>query len=130
MNGAKARVLICDDDPLLLELMEFRLRAKGYEVIKAVDGAEALSKAEKEAPDIIALDAMMPKADGLEVLARIKGDPALSETPVVMLTARKGERDIVSALEKGADDYLVKPFIPEELLARLARLLARKSGRR
>ncbi|TIW65560.1 MAG: response regulator, partial [Mesorhizobium sp.] len=95
MNGAKARILICDDDPLLLELMEFRLRAKGYEVIKAVDGAEALSKAERDAPDIIVLDAMMPKADGIEVLARIKGDPALSETPVVMLTARKAEKDIV-----------------------------------
>ncbi|TGR89987.1 response regulator, partial [bacterium M00.F.Ca.ET.191.01.1.1] len=93
----------------LLELMEFRLRAKGYEVIKAVDGAEALSKAERDGPDIIVLDAMMPKADGIEVLARIKGDPNLSETPVVMLTARKAEKDIVSALEKGADDYLVKP---------------------
>jgi DNA-binding response OmpR family regulator len=130
VDGAKARVLICDDDPLLLELMEFRLRAKGYEVIKAVDGAEALEKAQQEAPDVVVLDAMMPKADGLEVLARIKGDPTLSDTPVVMLTARKGQKDIVSALDKGADDYLVKPFIPEELLARLARLIARKSGTR
>jgi len=130
VDGSKARVLICDDDPLLLELMEFRLRAKGYEVIKAVDGAEALAKAEQDRPDIIVLDAMMPKADGLEVLARIKGDPALSEIPVVMLTARKGEKDIVSALDKGADDYLVKPFIPEELLARLARLIARKRAKR
>ncbi|TGS13793.1 MULTISPECIES: response regulator [unclassified Mesorhizobium] len=130
MDGAKARVLICDDDPLLLELMEFRLRAKGYEVIKAVDGAEALEKAQQEAPDVVVLDAMMPKVDGLEVLARIKGDPTLSDTPVVMLTARKGQKDIVSALDKGADDYLVKPFIPEELLARLARLIARKGGKR
>ncbi|TPI11712.1 response regulator [Mesorhizobium sp. B4-1-1] len=130
MDGAKARILICDDDPLLLELMEFRLKAKGYEVVKAVDGAEALEKVRRDAPDVVVLDAMMPKADGLEVLARIKGDPALSETPVVMLTARKGEKDIVSALDKGADDYLVKPFIPEELLARLARLIARKSGKR
>ncbi|RAZ80260.1 response regulator transcription factor [Mesorhizobium atlanticum] len=130
MDGAKARVLICDDDPLLLELMEFRLRAKGYEVIKAVDGAEALEKAQQDAPDVVVLDAMMPKADGLEVLARIKCDPALSDTPVIMLTARKGQKDIVSALDKGADDYLVKPFIPEELLARLARLIARNSGKR
>lgn len=130
VNGEKAKVLICDDDPLLLELMEFRLKAKGYEVIKAADGAEALAKAQQDEPDIIVLDAMMPKVDGLEVLARIKGDPDLSGTPVVMLTARKGEKDIVSALEKGADDYLVKPFIPEELLARLARLIARKSGKR
>lgn len=129
MDGAKAKVLICDDDLLLLELMEFRLQTKGYDVVRAVDGAEALTKAATESPDIIVLDAMMPKSDGFEVLGRIKGDPHTSDIPVIMLTARKGERDIVSALEKGAEDYLVKPFIPEELLARLSRLLARKGKR-
>jgi two-component system OmpR family response regulator len=129
VNGEKAKVLICDDDPLLLELMEFRLQAKGYEVVKATDGGEALAKAQQESPDIIVLDGMMPKSDGLEVLARIKADENLADVPIVMLTARKGERDIVSALEKGADDYLVKPFIPEELLARLARLLTRRGGK-
>ena len=130
MSAAKTKVLICDDDPLLLEFMEFRLQAKGYDVVKAVDGAEALSRVGGERPDIVVLDAMMPKSDGFEVLARIKNDPDLSAIPVVMLTARKGEKDIVSALEKGADDYLVKPFIPEELLARLARLVSRRQGRR
>lgn len=130
MGVAKTKILICDDDPLLLELMEFRLQAKGYEVVKAVDGAQALSLVGAEQPDIVVLDAMMPKSDGFEVLARIKNDPELSAIPVVMLTARKGEKDIVSALEKGADDYLVKPFIPEELLARLARLVSRRHGRR
>jgi DNA-binding response OmpR family regulator len=130
VSAAKTKVLICDDDPLLLELMEFRLQAKGYEVVKAADGAEALSLVGGERPDIVVLDAMMPKSDGFEVLARIKNDPDLSAIPVVMLTARKGEKDIVSALEKGADDYLVKPFIPEELLARLARLVSRRQGRR
>jgi two-component system, OmpR family, alkaline phosphatase synthesis response regulator PhoP len=129
VDGAKAKVLICDDDLLLLELMEFRLQTKGYDVVRAVDGAEALTKARAESPDIIVLDAMMPKSDGFEVLGRIKGDPNTSDIPVIMLTARKGERDIVSALEKGAEDYLVKPFIPEELLARLSRLLARKGKR-
>ena len=128
MNGSKAKVLICDDDPLLLELMEYRLRAKGYEVSKAADGAEALAKAKIDGPDVIVLDAMMPKSDGFEVLTRVKADPALADISVIMLTARKGERDIVSALEKGADDYLVKPFIPEELLARLARVIARKQA--
>ncbi|WP_448956348.1 response regulator transcription factor [Labrys neptuniae] len=128
MSAAKTKVLICDDDPLLLELMEFRLQAKGYAVVKAVDGAQALALVGEERPDIVVLDAMMPKSDGFEVLTRIKNDPDLSAIPVVMLTARKGEKDIVSALEKGADDYLVKPFIPEELLARLARLVSR--GRR
>lgn len=130
MGVAKTKILICDDDPLLLELMEFRLQAKGYKVVKAVDGAQALSLVGVEQPDIVVLDAMMPKSDGFEVLARIKNDPELSAIPVVMLTARKGEKDIVSALEKGADDYLVKPFIPEELLARLARLVSRRHGRR
>jgi DNA-binding response OmpR family regulator len=68
---------------------------------------------------------MMPRVDGFEVLSRMKSDASVSHIPVIMLTARKGEKDIVSALERGADDYLVKPFIPEELLARLSKLLAR-----
>jgi two-component system OmpR family response regulator len=127
MSATKAKILICDDDQLLQELMQFRLTAKGYEVVQARDGAEALAKARTERPDLVVLDAMMPKSDGFEVLTRIKDDPALTETPVIMLTARKTEKDIVSALEKGADDYLVKPFIPEELLARLSRILARRS---
>ena len=125
----KPKVLICDDDKLLLELIEYRLAAKGYDVVRAADGAEALSMMIRERPELVVLDAMMPKTDGFEVLARIKGDPALAETPVIMLTARKSEKDIVSALEKGADDYLVKPFIPEELMARLSRLLARRAKR-
>ncbi len=129
MDGVKAKILICDDDPLLLDLMEYRLRAKGYGVVKANDGAEALAIVRSERPDLVVLDAMMPKSDGFEVLTRIKADPLLSDTLVIMLTARKTEKDIVSALEKGADDYLVKPFIPEELLARLSRLLARKGVR-
>ncbi len=129
VDAAKAKILVCDDDPLLLELMDFRLQAKGYAVVKAKDGAEALEMVRSERPDLVVLDAMMPRTDGFEVLARIKSDPQHSEIPVIMLTARKTEKDIVSALEKGADDYLVKPFIPEELLARLSRLLARRGAR-
>ncbi len=124
-----AKILICDDDPLLLELMDYRLRAKGYEVVQAADGEQALSQTVAEKPQLVVLDAMMPRTDGFEVLARIKGDPELAEIPVIMLTARKSERDIVSALEKGADEYLVKPFIPEELLARMAKLLGRRPVR-
>lgn len=125
----KHRILICDDDPLLIELMSFRLRAKGFEVITATDGEEALAKLASERPSLIVLDAMMPRLDGFEVLSRMKSDRAVSHIPVIMLTARKGEKDIVSALERGADDYLVKPFIPEELLARLSKLLARQAPR-
>jgi two-component system, OmpR family, alkaline phosphatase synthesis response regulator PhoP len=127
MSANGRRVLICDDDPLLLELMEFRLSGKGFVVSTAADGAEALEKARGQVPDVVVLDAMMPRVDGFQVLKSIKDDPALAGTVVIMLTARKSERDIVSALEKGADDYLVKPFIPEELLARMNRLLARKT---
>ena len=122
----KHRILICDDDPLLIEFISFRLKAKGYEVITAADGEEALSSVLNEQPSLIVLDAMMPRLDGFEVLSRMKSNAAMSHIPVIMLTARKGEKDIVSALERGADDYLVKPFIPEELLARLSRLLSRQ----
>jgi DNA-binding response OmpR family regulator len=125
----KHRILICDDDPLLIELMSFRLKAKGFDVITAVDGEEALSKVASEHPSLVVLDAMMPRLDGFDVLSRMKSDAGVSHIPVIMLSARKGEKDIVSALERGADDYLVKPFIPEELLARLSKLLARQAPR-
>lgn len=125
MNDTRT-ILVCDDDPLLIELMEFRLRAKGFDVAVARDGAEALQKAEEVRPAAVVLDAMMPRVDGFEVLSRLKANGALADIPVIMLTARKSENDIVSALDKGADDYLVKPFIPDELMARLSRLLARK----
>lgn len=123
---SKHTILVCDDDPLLVELMEFRLKAKGYDVVTAPDGEEALRKVASERPSLVVLDAMMPRLDGFAVLGRIKDDAELADTPVIMLTARKSEKDIVSALERGADDYLVKPFIPDELLTRLSKLLARR----
>lgn len=120
----KPRILVCDDDPLLVQLVEFRLRAKDFEVETAADGEEALATIRNNPPDLVVLDAMMPGIDGFELLVRIKEDDQLAKIPVVMLTARKGEKDIVSALERGAADYLVKPFIPDELLARIQRILA------
>ncbi len=116
-------ILIADDEPLMLELLEFRLAQRDYRTITATDGREALARLEDSAPDAVVLDAMMPVHDGLEVLRRMRASPEHAETPVIMLTARRGEKDIVGALEIGANDYLVKPFMPEELLARLARLL-------
>lgn len=126
--NTKAKVLLCDDDPLMLELLSYRLNSRGYDVVTAADGAMALSQVSVERPALVVLDAMMPHTDGFEVLARIKADPELADTPVIMLTARKSEQDIVSALEKGADDYLSKPFIPEELLARAAKLILRRKA--
>lgn len=119
-------VLVADDEPLLTELLEFRLTARGYETLVARDGREALEQLGTNKPDAVVLDMMMPVHDGLEVLRRMRASPDHSDTPVIMLTARRGEADVIGALELGANDYLVKPFLPEELLVRLGRLLAGK----
>lgn len=117
------RVLVCDDDALLVDLLAYRLTGRGYDVIVAHDGSQALEQLAAARPDAIVLDAMMPVVDGYEVLRRVREDERLAHIPVLMLTARKQESDIVGALELGANDYMVKPFIPEELVARLSRLL-------
>jgi DNA-binding response OmpR family regulator len=120
-------ILIADDEPLLTELLDFRLAARGYRTAIAHDGREALAMLDELHPDAVVLDMMMPVHDGSEVLRRMRASESHASTPVIMLTARRGEADVVGALELGADDYLVKPFLPEELLIRLSRLLA---GRR
>jgi DNA-binding response OmpR family regulator len=117
------RILVCDDDELLRELLQFRLEAKGFDVVVAGDGREALASIQTAHPDAVVLDAMMPGMDGFEVLRRLREEDGTRDIPVIMLTARKGERDIVDALRLGASDYLSKPFIPDELSARLVRLL-------
>ena len=116
-------ILVADDEKLLRELLEFRLSQRQYEPVLASDGREALARLEDSEPDAVVLDMMMPVHDGLEVLRRMRASDRHANTPVIMLTARRGEKDIVGALELGANDYLVKPFMPEELLARLGRLL-------
>lgn len=116
-------VLICDDDPLLVDLLEFRLGARGFAVLVARDGGEAMEIIERHSLHAVVLDAMMPVIDGYEVLRRLRADPATADLPVIMLTARKAEHDIVTGLELGANDYVVKPFIPEELIMRLSRLV-------
>ena len=122
------RILIADDDPLLRALLVHRLSADGYQVTTAQDGSEALAAIAEQQPDLIVLDALMPVMDGFEVLRRLKGG-GLSDAPVIMLTALKREQDIVGALQLGAADYLVKPFIPDELGQRVRRLLQpRDSG--
>jgi DNA-binding response OmpR family regulator len=116
-------VLVADDDNITRSIVEMKLKSRGYRIVTAVDGDQALRLIESERPGLAVLDAMMPGVDGFEVLRRLKGDPELAAMPVVMLTARKLEQDIVRALDTGAADYLVKPFIPEELASRIARLL-------
>ncbi|NVD45938.1 response regulator transcription factor [Qipengyuania atrilutea] len=119
------KILIADDEPMMRELLEARLSQRDYSSISAADGREALARLEDSDPDAVVLDAMMPVHDGFEVLRQMRASAKHADTPVIMLTARRGEKDIVSALEIGANDYLVKPFMPEELFARLARLLKR-----
>lgn len=117
-----SRILIADDDPLLRSLLVHRLSADGHDVLVAGDGAQALASIAEQKPDLIVLDALMPIMDGFEVLRRLKAD-RLSTAPIIMLTALKREQDIVGALQLGAADYLVKPFIPDELSERVRRLL-------
>ena len=119
------KILIADDEPLMRELLEARLSQRDYLSISAANGREALARLVDSDPDAVVLDAMMPVHDGFEVLRQMRASTKHADTPVIMLTARRGEKDIVSALEIGANDYLVKPFMPEELFARLARLLKR-----
>ncbi|MDI6625622.1 MAG: response regulator transcription factor [Brevundimonas sp.] len=117
-----SRILIADDDPLLRSLLVHRLSADGHDVLVAGDGAQALASIAEQKPDLIVLDALMPIMDGFEVLRRLKAG-RLSTAPIIMLTALKREQDIVGALQLGAADYLVKPFIPDELSERVRRLL-------
>ena len=117
-------VLVADDDDLLQAVLAHKLAAVGYAVVLADNGRKALEQVERHAPDILVLDAMMPVMDGFEVLRRIKADrrSEVAELPVLMLTALRRDSDVVTALNLGAADYLSKPFNPDELVARLARL--------
>lgn len=118
-----ATVLIVDDDPKLLKMLQRTLAYEGFRVLCATDGHEALAKVQAHRPDVVVLDWLMPAPDGLEVLRRLRA--AGDRTLVLMLTARDAVEHRVEGLETGADDYLVKPFAPAELLARIHALLRR-----
>ena len=114
-----ARILLAEDERQIGDMVAFKLSNAGHEVVRVVDGESALAEAARERPDVIILDVMMPVLDGFAVLARLKADPALRAIPVIMLTARGQERDILTGLQGGAADYIVKPFSLKELLARV-----------
>jgi DNA-binding response OmpR family regulator len=122
---AKAKMLVVDDEPDTIELISFNLQNAGYEVITAADGAEALRKARRHAPDAIVLDLMLPELDGLEVCKVLRRDPATEKIPILMLTAKAAETDRIVGLELGASDYLTKPFSPRELVLRVRNILKR-----
>src|SRR5215475_12105117 len=119
----KQKILVVDDEPDALELIEFNLKANGYEVITASDGEEALQKARSVLPQLIILDIMLPEVDGMEVCKILRRDQRTSGIPILMLTAKAAEIDRVLGLELGADDYVTKPFSPRELVLRVKRLL-------
>lgn len=119
-------ILVVEDEKEIRDLLAHCLRKEGFAPILAADGETAISKARKEKPDLVLLDILLPKADGLEVLRGIRSSPGIEGTPVVMLTAKGEETDRVVGLELGADDYITKPFSIEELLARI-RLALRKT---
>ena len=117
-----ARILIVDDHEDNIELLRARLEAWGYATDSAADGAEALGKVEESPPDLILLDVMMPKIDGIEVCQRLKADTSLPFMPIIMVTARADSKDIVAGLNAGADEYLVIPYDPIVLESKVERL--------
>ena len=117
------KILLAEDDPQIARLVSFKLQKAGYEVTCVEDGEETLNSARDGDFDLILLDIMMPVLNGFQVLERLKEDPALKDIPVVMLTAKGQEQDMLTSREIGADDYIVKPFNLNELVERLERAM-------
>lgn len=121
------KILIIEDDNDIRELIAFNLEMSGYEVLKCENGEDALSAALKAMPDLILLDVMLPAMDGFQVCNQLKNKSQLKDIPIIMLTARTDDEDIIKGLETGADDYITKPFRPKILMARIKTALRRKS---
>jgi DNA-binding response OmpR family regulator len=119
-------ILVADDEEDLRELVSYRLSRSGYEVVEAVDGQEALELATERTPDLMVLDVMMPRLDGYELTRRVRAQDSLRGVPVILLTARSQESDVSRGFDVGADDYLKKPFNPDELVARVRAVLGRR----
>lgn len=121
-----ASILVAEDDADLRSLVAFKLASRGHDVVQVVDGAEALASVRSHRPDVVVLDITMPGVSGLDAARQIRDDPALSDLPIIMLTARAGSADVEAGLDTGADDYVIKPFSPRELALRVEGLLERR----
>ena len=119
------RVLVVDDDPVILELLRINFEIEGYEVLAATDGEQGLAKAREEEPDVVLCDIMMPRLDGIEVVTQLRGDPRTAHLPIVLLSAKAQKVEVDRGLAAGADDYVTKPFDPLELLERVNAVLAK-----
>jgi DNA-binding response OmpR family regulator len=127
----EATIMVADDDRTVRRILTTKLRGLGYEVREATDGGEALDLLEAgEIPDLLITDSMMPRVNGLQLVRRVRESPDgnFSELPIIMLTSRQGEQDVIEGLESGLDDYVTKPFSPDEIASRV-RIALRRAGR-
>ena len=125
---APATVLVVDDDPVILKLLEVNFEMEGFEVVRASDGAMGLERAREVLPDIVILDVMMPRMTGYEVAKALREDDLTARIPIIFVTARAQSSDVERGIELGVDDYVTKPFDPLDLIARVNALLARSQG--
>jgi two-component system alkaline phosphatase synthesis response regulator PhoP len=128
MSTAKQKILIVDDEPDILELIEYNLKKEGYQVFLASNGQEGISVAKKVHPDLIILDIMMPKMDGIEACRLMRAIPEFKNTFMVFLTARSEEYSEIAGFNVGADDYIAKPIKPRALISRINAILRRNNG--
>lgn len=127
VNNNQAQVLVVDDESAIREMIQFALRRAGMDVSGAADAREALARISENKPDIILMDWMMPGVSGLDLTRRLRREPVTADIPIIMLTAKVTEDDKVAGLEAGTDDYVIKPFSPRELIARINAVLRRTS---
>jgi len=120
------KILVADDDPIFLQFTRSLLEDRGYEVVTAEDGEQALAVARREKPDLVVTDLVMPYKNGLEIIREMRAESTLSHIPVIVISMKDREIDIVQGLEEGADDYVVKPVHALELAARVKKILSRK----
>jgi DNA-binding response OmpR family regulator len=125
INVKHEKIVIIEDESDILEVIEYNLKREGYEVLTSQDGEEGLEQIGRSAPDLVVLDLMLPNIDGIEICRRLKSDPVTRSIPVIIVTAKGEESDIVLGLGVGADDYVTKPFSPKELVARVKAVLRR-----
>ena len=119
------RVLVVDDDPVIVELLRVNFEIEGFDVVSAGDGREGLERAVLDRPDVVLSDIMMPRVDGLELVSQLRTDPRTRSMPVILLSAKAQNAEVQQGLEAGADDYVTKPFDPLELIDRVNAVLAK-----
>jgi two-component system phosphate regulon response regulator PhoB len=124
---AKKTILVVEDDEDILELVSYNLSREGYQIVEVTSGEDALKRARSNLPELVVLDLMLPGVDGLEVCRILKNNAQTAHIPIIMLTAKGEEADVVAGLELGADDYITKPFSPRILTARVKAVLRRKT---